>query len=101
MRRAAEIAGQVFAVGGIPYIPHLQFPWFMNEDEVSRDLALEMSTIVLKHKCDALYYRDVPTSGMRTELDSVQDTLPIFTTLVGLGEFCRTFSERDCEVPNE
>lgn len=95
MRHAAALAEKVFKAGGIPYIPHLQFPWFMDESPESRKLSLEMSTAVLYSKCDALYYEDLPTSGMDEELEKIQKVKPIFNDIGDVKTFCHTFSKME------
>lgn len=96
VRRACEAADMVWALGGMPIVPHLSMLWtFTTAAAAGRRYDLWMSWCYAQiERCDALYRFDGQSKGADLEvLYAATVGVPVYKRESGVREFVREWFE--------
>jgi hypothetical protein len=86
VKRAMEVANQLWTMGFIPFVPHLSALWQMNHPRSHQDwLDYDLHWLA---QCNVLYRMPGESVGANQEELWARDMeIPIFTTLTGIAKW--------------
>lgn len=73
-KKAKEYCKYIYRQGHIPFVPHLFFPTFLNEDvPEEREAGIQLGIEILKRANELWIFGDKVTAGMRKEIEAARE----------------------------